>query len=397
MVTREPLNYANLLHTLIHRATTKATDQHTQTGRDPDESHLLHLLVVALKRPEQWSDARDLLLHLNTAFERDGRYVEWAAVLTRGIEQSKTVGDLDTRAILEVYLGNIYRIQGQLEAGLTVLHRAHAYFEAATASLWYARACNGIARIVQEMGDSEQSRVWAEQALAGLPPYEVNERAVCYRMLGGVAMVQKQWEEAYTRFAQSLALWRKGGDPRLIAFGLTNLSVALRGLGRIAEAEGVLGEAIHNFRMVGDEPNEAVAHISLGNVYLKTERWQEAIRECHLVEQLLLPRQDILRLAGLYNNWGMAFAGLQDWARAIRAYRESIRYGQTVGRRIELANVMDNLAIALYTIGDYSGSASVCREALELLGGDGPQDLHAELISHLMQAETKQSSNTSGM
>jgi tetratricopeptide (TPR) repeat protein len=386
MVVTPPPNYSDLIHTLIRQATAEATATSThrsESGLDP--AALLQVLVVALKRPEHWTDARDLLLHLNPAFERDGRYAEWTSLLERGIEQSRIARDNETHAILHVYLGNICRIQGKREDSFTSLRHALTYFEHIPSSVWYVRACNGMARILQEQGESEQSIQWAERALACLPADHYDERAVCYRMLGGVAVGHRQWEQAYLPLLESLRLWRQGGDPRLIAFGLTNLSLPLRGLGRYDEAEEVLNESIPIFVQIGDETHEAIAHINLSSLYLTTERWQDAIRECYRAERLLLHRNDVLRLAGVYNNWGMAFAGLQQWSDAIRAYEESITYWIKVESRDGRANAMDNLSVALYQVGDYERSAETCRDALKILGDSQNTILRDELLMHLDQ------------
>jgi tetratricopeptide (TPR) repeat protein len=384
-------DYNALLARLIREATSDALTGPTaisETG-ESDRAQLVHLLVLALKSPHHWTEARDLLMHLNPTFEKDGRYSEWAELLEQALARSLSAADAETTAILQLYLGNIYRVQGQADAGLELFYGALAYFENHGPTLWYARTCNALARLLQEQGEMEVAMRWAKRALEILPWEQYAERGVSYRMLGGVAVRRHEWETAYDYLSECLRLYRLDGDPRLIAFGLTNVSAPLRGLGRYTETETALQEAMQLFDEVGDEPHLGIAHIALGNLYLARKQWQSAIGQYHNAARIFEPRGDILRLAGVYNGWGMAYAGEREWDRAIRTFKHSIEYWRQNGNRDQQANVMDNLAMAYLSIGDAAAAAATCREGLVVLGEIDNEVIHNDLSTHLAEAEAE--------
>lgn len=388
-----PTTDYNALMTHLLRQTTRHALSDTEGATPPDPTRLLHLLVTALKDPDHWTEARELLLHLNPYFEKDGRYSEWAALLEQGLHHSTLRADAQTRAVLQLYLGNLYRLQGkaQATAGLRLLEAAEQYFGQAPDSVWYVRTCNALARVLQEQGDLETAQTWAHRALETVGDAHYHERAVSYRMVGGIAARQHQWERAYDCFAECLRLYRLDGDPRLIGFGLTNLGVPLRALQRYEDAEAVLEEAIGLLEQAEDQPHLGIARIALGNLYLATRRWQAAEVQFHHAERIFEPRRDLLRLAGVYNNWGMALAGRSEWARAVRIYQRSISLWTQNGDRLQQANALDNLAIAYLALGEAERSRAACLEGLAIL--DTLPALagaltRQELQTHLAEAES---------
>lgn len=386
-------DYNALFHEYLGRATHHALNESHQAdseGGTASTATLLHTLTLALQSPDHWQDARDLLFHLHSQMDREGRYADWDRFLRQGIARSEAMGDATTLTRLQIYLGNLYRLQGKSAEAIPLFHAALTVLANSDDLLWYARACNGLAWTVRQQGQWQEALEWVDRALASVPRHEVNEQGASYRIRGGVAMERRDWQPAYDAFAEGLRLWRIGGDPRFIAFGLQNLGSALRALQNYEEAEATLLEAVDYFDKVGDLHHGGITRISVGNLHLMLEQFPRAIEHYYLAERIFRHANDAVRLAGIYNNWGMAYAGLQEWTRAERVYRQSIALWEQTQDKMSYANAMDNLSIALYEMGQYAESASVCRAALAVLEGSENPALREELLRHLSLAEAAQ-------
>jgi tetratricopeptide (TPR) repeat protein len=391
-----PSDYPALFRNYLKRATRSALqpptprDTFPQTGGYERTSQLIHTLTYALQSPDMWEEAKALLFSLSDTLERTARHADLISLLEAGIEQSKTIGDYATYALLQLKLSPFIISQGDSDRAYQILTEAQTYFETQALPLHQGQVLNELARWAIERGNYSEAALYLDRALERIPADMVNELAITQRLRGSLAATRQEWQNAYVAYSNSLQLWKLGGNPRFIGFGYINLGSALRGLGNYEEATIAIKEGIQRFEAAEDLVNRALAQNNLGNLYLNSNRYQEAIEQYHAAEMVFRQLNRITELARLYNNWGMAYAGLEWWNQAITTYQQSIGYWKTLQNPPQLANVLDNLGLAYFGAGQYKASADVFRQGLaELEQGEESNDpiLHAGLLQHLAKAE----------
>jgi Tfp pilus assembly protein PilF len=165
--------------------------------------------------------------------------------------------------------------------------------------------------------------------------------AAAWHLIGVVALQDKRYEAALEALRCAVAADAKQAHYH------SNLALAYRGLGRLAEAEGALGDAlrvdpasaeIHNNRgtvllelgraadaeaawrdAIRLQPRHADAHANLGTVMQRAARWDEAERALWKALELD-PRHRLAR-----TNLGLVYHAQQKWAEAEEVWRALLR------------------------------------------------------------------------
>ena len=149
---------------------------------------------------------------------------------------------------------------------------------------------------------------------------------------------------------------------------------------------------MQRFEAVQDLVNSASVQVKLGNLYSLRLQYHEAIEQFHAAETVFRHLNLVNELARLYNNWGMAYAGLEWGEQAVRAYEQSIEYWETLQNGYLKANTLDNLGLVLFGMGRFAASADAYRRGLaELDRMQAPRDraLHGMLTEHLAEARSR--------
>lgn len=107
--------------------------------------------------------------------------------------------------------------------------------------------------------------------------------------LGEVAMVKRRWQQAATRFRQSLILARQADDKARQADALGNIGVIHLTRGRNQAAIGLYQQSLGLFRTANDGPGMALALARLAVVRLRQGRYEQATD--HLRESLAICRE----------------------------------------------------------------------------------------------------------
>jgi len=357
----------------------------------PEEEQLLamHLLSHAFQFAIAWPVTSHLLVAVAPQMEQAGHRDDWIPYLQQGVERSRALQDAKTEAELNLQLGILYQLLGQYG-------EANAYYAASVACFKTVNDRRGQAkamirqaqlyRLQRHYGEASQ---FVEAGFKLLTEDDV-ERARGYTVQGEIANDNDQWIEAVRLFEQSLKLWRRAGNQRMIAWNLTNLGVALRSLGSYQSAINHYTEAIDTLGDTNDPVHWAVTHMSLGNVFLTLHDSQEALRLYTLAEPVFQKTQEQLRLALLDNNRGIAHRELKQWEQAKAAYQSSIQRYQLIGN-VELeTNATDGLGLVATGQGAYEEAVDIFNHAVNLLkqfeAEPGWPYLHKEVQRHLQDA-----------
>ncbi|MCP5271039.1 MAG: GGDEF domain-containing protein [Burkholderiaceae bacterium] len=239
--------------------------------------------------------------------------------------------------------GYLRGVRGEFSSGLTDLDRAATLFDRLGQVEMRTTTQNSIATVYNRMGDAEQARRYyrmtlQEQQRTGLK----RELVVTWHNLGRVNEQLADWPAAEEAFQQTLTLARELRYARGEAYGLRGLAalanargdpalalqrldaaqalqrgladerlrgqvllqrgVALRSLGRMADARLALLEALRIFEQAESTRERAQAHEALAALHAAQGQWREAYAQLEAFKRLsdgLLQRQVDERFAAL--------------------------------------------------------------------------------------------------
>jgi tetratricopeptide (TPR) repeat protein len=331
-----------------------------------EQNRARHNLSYALKLDSAWPVTRKLLLTLAPKMEQAGARSEWMAYLERGQEQSRHMGDIEMEAELQFHLGVLYQYQAEYDLARRQFEWSALHFERLGNQHHQARALNRLAGAAQRQHRFSEATELVHRALTLLTEEKV-ELGYSYYILGIIALARRDWEQAHQLLNKSLDYWQGTNEPRLIAWGLTNLSTVLRVEEKYDEAIAYYQRAITLFERIDDPVHLARARMNLGNVYLKLECVASALELYLLAEVTFRKTTDRLQLAMINNNKGMAYHKLQQFDHAKQAYQISIETWQQIGNMRGCVNTMDNLGLLYLEQGLYDEAIAVFQNAQKKL------------------------------
>ncbi|MBV7331074.1 hypothetical protein KFU94_23120 [Chloroflexi bacterium TSY] len=95
---------------------------------DPVRRYAWHILSYALRLPDAWPLARDLLLNIAPKMEQEGWRDEWIPYLEQGVEQSRVMQDHSTCAALCLQVGYLHYLRGRYAEARRVLTQSLSLF-----------------------------------------------------------------------------------------------------------------------------------------------------------------------------------------------------------------------------------------------------------------------------
>jgi len=349
----------------------------------------LSLLGYSLELSDAWPGTRELLLALAPQIEQAGYRDEWLPYLEQGIQLSRQLGDLEAGAELHLQIGILCQLRGRYEEADTHLRASVRIFEDLDDPRNRARALNRRGQVAQRQRRFAEAITLVKMALELLREAEP-ERAYSYFVLGMVAFDKRAWPETVEFCQQSLRLWERQNNPRMIGRSLTILGAALLFMKQYSEAITACEKAISLLEAVHDPVHKAMAQMNLGNIYLALEQPEVAL-ECYLpAERIFRQARDRLHLAHINHNIGLSQRQLQQWNKAKEAYSSSIEQWQQLGNIERFANSMDGLGLVYLGEGQSEKAKAVFEEALQQLAhieGEPGYDYWLDTLStHLRQA-----------
>jgi diguanylate cyclase (GGDEF)-like protein len=238
--------------------------------------------------------------------------------------------------------GYLRGVTGDYARGLADLQRALALFQKLGLAPEARTTVNGVAGLYSRMGALEEARHFYEDALRALPEVASRERVVAQHNLGRNLQRAGRWDDAQRQFEQVLAQSRelhfvrgqvyalrglaavrnaKGDARRALQFAdealrlgahvpdepvragvLVQRAAALRQLGRPAEAQAAVREAIRIY-VAGDAvAEEGEARAELARIAAAQGEWREAYEQqsrSSLIAEDLLRQQIDNRFAAM--------------------------------------------------------------------------------------------------
>jgi tetratricopeptide (TPR) repeat protein len=215
-----------------------------------------------------------------------------------------------------------------------------------------AKALNGAGVLADSQSDWEAAAKLHEESLA-LSRRLGDLRGVAWSLnnLGVVEINRGDFARALALLEESLHVAEQSSDPASVASALTDLGQVAHYQGNLEGAATFWTRALAYFRDLGDESSVARVLNNLGTVALYQREYERALSL--LTESLELHRRigDRHGIASTLNNLAPATAGLRDTETAKRLYLESYTLALEAGNRLHAAIALDNLASLLHQNG----------------------------------------------
>ena len=299
-------------------------------------------LALSADQPEAWDLSAPALTTLAPGMEQAGHRADWADYLRRGLAVAQAKQDRARAAPLHFYLGTLHQLQGDLVEARVQFVAAGADFGVLNQDRDLARAINREAYVARLLQHNQESERLVGRALVLLDADDA-ERGYSYFVRGCNAFDARDWALAEQWYRQSLDLWYREEDPRMVAWNLTNLGTALRRQKQMDQAAQCFTQAIEIFDQIQDPAHRAIAEMNLGTVHLQTADLNAALAAYLSAEECFRRMGDDLHLATVYNNLGLVYARQHRNGEAETAYMAAIAGSEKLGNVADTVNVMDSL------------------------------------------------------
>lgn len=360
------LKFQDYLARSIQRITKNLSQSETAFLLPDERDHALQILNDAFKDPAVWSNTRVLLLELAPKMEQAGYRDEWIPYLKHGVQLSQVADDQETTANLCFHLGILFALQAKYNEACLQLENSETYFQRLGLSRNQAQVLNRLAQVARRQCRFKEAERLVDKALNLLEESEI-ERAYSYLVLGTVALDRHSWSEAAELFRKAYFLWQTENNKRMMAWSLTDLGIALRGVEKHEESIETYKQAIALYDEVQDPINEAVTHMNLGYVYLELQQPELALVYFETAEPTFYQVQENLRLGEIYNDMGIAYRQLHNWAKAQEFFLRSIKHFKFTGNTTSLIRALDGLGLVYIEQGELSNAKRVFEEALDYM------------------------------
>lgn len=354
-----------------------------------EKAQALHALDFGLELADAWPHVRDLMLHIASKMEQAGHRGIWLGYLERGVKQADKVEDRAALAKLLLQLGYLNQLKSNYDAAY-VHYRSSAEIFLATDDIGnYVRALNQQAFVAWLQRRPAEAQALTNVVLELMAPNDP-KCATSYSVRGWLALDKSDWYTAEANFTLALELWEKEGDKRQIARRLRDLCNSLYPQKRFAEAIEQNKRALALFRQIDDRYEWAVTQMNLGAVYLEMKKPSEALPLFEELEKPFVDLQDILHLAMLYHNWGIAHRDVGGFTSAEEKLSEAINRYQSLHRTDLQVNALDDLGVAYALSGQPIQAIATFEQAMVYLttieSAPGYQRLADTVHAHLEEA-----------
>lgn len=250
---------------------------------EPDSARAVAELELAFARQQklpQWEARAHNLIGLSLRFKSDYPTAKWH--YEQSLALSEAVGDKNNMAAVWGNLGDIYRLQSNLQKAIECLTECLKLAEAIGDRKKVANVYVSIASILYEEPGQEQ-KMLEYLDKARLIYEEIKSEQGLMLVYGNSAAVYLdlgQHEKALDFTEKTLALQEKLGDEHRAASTLFNRATIYGEQGRVREALADFDRVIQTFHEMGDQEGLADAYIGMGNLWVDQKRYAVAVPSC---------------------------------------------------------------------------------------------------------------------
>jgi G-protein signaling modulator 2 len=190
--------------------------------------------------------------NLGDMLKLQGNIDEAIAQFTQGLAIYERIGSLYMSGVLHMNLGATYLLRGDLEVAEDHLRRSVELFDQAGAEDFLPELDRYLAELHLGRDDLTKARLACEMSLANAARLEARtEEGMTRRTLGQILMQDGDYAGAWAELQRSLAILREAASPHETARTLVAQAALAPTLGRHADGQAALAEALPILHEVG--------------------------------------------------------------------------------------------------------------------------------------------------
>ncbi|NIA12119.1 MAG: tetratricopeptide repeat protein, partial [Nitrospiraceae bacterium] len=208
-------------------------------------------------------------------------------------------------------------------------------------------------------------------------------KAAALHHLGIIHQAQGRYDEAVTRYQESLKIAEELGDRSGIASTLHQLGTIHQTQGRYDEAVTMYQESLRIEEELGDRSRIAITLGQLGNIHQTQGRYDEAVtmyqESLKIAEELGNKRVIAITLHQL----GTIHQDQGRYDEAVKIYQESLKIAEKLGDRRGIASTLHQLGMIHQAQGRYDEAVKMYQESLKIAEKLGDKRVIASTLGQL--------------
>ncbi len=327
-----------------------------ETRSKEAEQRLLEAITLAQKTGYQKGEAT-AWNGLGTVEEIRGNPALAVGHYRKALALRQILGDQTGVAAIHNNLGNAYESLGQFESALQAHRESLALNEQLRDTIRIARAHLNLGGVFEEMGAYPEAY---EQVNTARFFFEADNdtasMARAYALLGHIRFELEMRPEARDWYEKALFLREKLGDPDRVADALSDLGNVLDDMGSVDSSRIAISlyrRALDIRRQSGDEPGLAALYNNLGVAFKHLGQYATGVGYLRQSLALRTKQDDQPGLMEVYNSFGDVTYGLKDYGEALRYTELYFAIAQQIGDGKFIQKAYKDFAKIYATLGEY--------------------------------------------
>jgi predicted ATPase len=239
-------------------------------------------------------------------------------------------------------------------------------------------------------GHISEGRQWLNQALKENDQLSDTVRAKALLGLGGLALMQGDYNPATVALDESVKVYQKLDDKRSAATALNALGVVEVEQGHYDQATTLYDQSLRLRQAIGDRWGIALSFNNLAFIAAEQGNYSQAVEYHQRSLPLRRELADDQGIAMSLSSLGDVLTHLGDNEQAITYLEEGLTLYQTLGDKRGVANTLSNIGLLLYYQGNIARAATRFLESLVLFVEHGLQQGIVECLEKLAWVSEKQ-------
>lgn len=348
---------------------------------DLDRTNLYRAIEFGMGLPVTWHDAANLVVQCFPFIIQRGYYRDWIPVLEK-LTSGCVREDLALKGRLLDQLGLMYRRNRQLDESIASHLEEERIGEQLDDSSRKSFARMQLSAVYWRKRQYETAEKYGLAALEGFSGLDDNKEKVasCFINLGNIALGRGDLKLAEERVKQSIELYRQLENPVELANALKNLATISETAGEYDEALLILIEVVDILAPTELEIDKAAIEINIGTLYFRKEQLDLAEAAFRRADSPYMKEFGPVYYRALTaNNLGNVYLLREEWERAERHLRISVRLFRKAKAQINLANSLSGIAEALVGMDKPDEAIPLYDEAIEIVVAH-PDDAWAQRL-----------------
>ncbi|MDI9342716.1 MAG: tetratricopeptide repeat protein [Sediminibacterium sp.] len=193
-------------------------------------------------------------------------------------------------------------------------------------------------------------------------------------------------DQAIQNWFDAMAVFKKEMDVKKEISCLAAIAKEYLDMKQPDKAEFYLKEVIETRQKIGDEKGVSYSYNTLANVYLKTNRYSDAITLFNKAIEISSRLKDTVNLAYTYNNLANAYNKMDRLADAISNWSKSFELFKSTGDAYGIAMITNNMAYGNIKLKNYKKGVEYAKAAVTFSEEHGIDEELERAHSNLLDA-----------